>query len=204
MSKLKPETRSLSNAPTVTSGRKIRGYAATFGKRSSDLGDSSSSWHEVIEKGAFDSVLSNDVRCLQDHDSSRILGRSKAGKGSLKIGVDAVGLWYEFEAPETTVGNDLLVSLKRGDITGSSFSFIIERDSWKQEGSVLVRTIHKIKTLLDVGPVSFPAYPSTDGLSARSKTNGTEHPSVSVRRLHLEALQRTGDALNSQINSLKP
>jgi len=144
----------------------VRGYAAKFNSRSENLGGSSHQFFEIIQPGAFDDVLNDDVRALLNHESSAILARSKNGEGSLKIGTDETGLWYEFEAPDTQIGRDLVTSLKRGDIDQSSFSFTVEKEgeSWesKQDGDgpmVHVRTIKKVARLYDVSPVTYPAYP---------------------------------------------
>lgn len=158
---------------TGRTGRTVRGYASIFNRRSENLGTAENPWFEVIAPGAFDGVLKDDVRCLVDHDSSRILARSRNGAGTLRIGVDRTGLWYEFEAPDTSVGNDILVSLERGDVDQSSFGFIVapKGDSRKKlpDGSTL-RTIHKIGQLLDVSLVAFPAYADAAVGIARART----------------------------------
>jgi HK97 family phage prohead protease len=151
------------------SGRAVRGYAALFNSRSENLGCTEWQFYETIAPGAFDGVLNDDVRCLFNHEAELILARSKNGSGTLKIGVDQTGLWYEFDAPETQVGNDLLVSLRRGDIDQSSFSFMVD-DSGQSfveskigDGpTVIERTITKFSRLLDVSPVTYPAYTETE------------------------------------------
>ena len=147
----------------------IRGYAAKFNTESENLGSSEYQFYETIAPGAFDDVLGDDVRALFNHEPDLILARSKAGQGTLKIGVDTVGLWYEFEAPNTQLGRDLVVSLERGDIDQSSFSFSVDRDgqSWSEvrdgDGPTIVRrTITKVSRLYDVSPVTFPAYLATE------------------------------------------
>lgn len=146
--------------------RTVRGYAAKFGKRSDNLGSDEYQFYEILEPTAFDDVLGDDVRALFNHDPSQILARSKDGSGTLKIGTDSVGLWYEFDAPQTRAGNDLLESIRRGDVDQSSFGFMVspEGQKWeeKREGNgpnIIVRTINKVKRLLDVSPVTYPAYP---------------------------------------------
>jgi HK97 family phage prohead protease len=146
---------------------KARGYAAMFGKRSANLGTESYQFFEIIEPGAFDDVLKDDVRALFNHDANLILARSKGGSGTLTIGSDSVGLWYEFELPDTQAGRDLGVSLKRGDVDQSSFAFSLlsEGQKWetKTEGerTIATRTIKKVARLYDVSPVTYPAYPDT-------------------------------------------
>lgn len=150
-------------------GLTVFGYAAKFNTRSENLGSDECQFFETILPGAFDDVLNDDVRALFNHESDLILARSKNGEGTLKIGVDAVGLWYEFEAPDTTVGRDLLVSLRRGDIDQSSFSFSVSKDGQKwtetQDGEgprIITRTISKVSRLYDVSPVTYPAYEDTE------------------------------------------
>lgn len=132
----------------------VRGYAAVFDSLSENLGG----FREMIAPGAFDGVLADDVRALWDHSSSMILGRTKAG--TLRIGVDERGLWYEYDDPGTSYSKDLLISMERGDISQSSFQFTIEDEEWKEdEEKRYVRTIKKVRRLYDVSPVTFPAYP---------------------------------------------
>jgi HK97 family phage prohead protease len=134
----------------------VRGYAAKFDSLSENLGG----FREIIAPGAFDAVLKDDVRALINHDSSLILGRTTAG--TLRIGVDDTGLWYEYDSPDTTYARDLLVSMERGDVDQSSFQFGVEKDEWRDSGEgYLKRTITKVSRLLDVSPVTYPAYKST-------------------------------------------
>jgi phage head maturation protease len=93
-----------------------------------------------------------------------------AGK---RIEEDEKGLRYEIDLPDTQTGRDVAHLVDRGDLTGSSFGFVVEQESWREteeeDGSRLaVRTIESVR-LLDVGPVTYPAYSSTSaGRSAQS------------------------------------
>lgn len=140
--------------------REIFGYAAKFDQESENLGG----FVEVIERGAFDNVLNDDVRALFNHQDWAILARTASG--TLDIGVDNVGLWYRFDSPETSFGNDLLVSVRRGDISQSSFQFIVNDDTWTPETregeTIWKRSIKEVKSLFDVAPVTFPAYSTTE------------------------------------------
>ena len=159
---------------------RVFGYAAKFNLESENLGNDEYQFREIILPGAFDDVLNDDVRALVNHDSSLILARSKNGEGSLRIGVDGVGLWYEFEAPDTQVGRDLVTSIKRGDIDQSSFSFKVGKDGQKWEETkdgdgptIIKRTITKVARLFDVSPVTYPAYPDAT-VALRSLTEFQE------------------------------
>lgn len=145
------EVREADNGRTV-----CRGYAALFRSESRDLGG----FVEVIEPGAFDRVLASpdlDVIAKLDHD--RPLARTP---GTLRLGVDERGLWYEFDPKRSDA--DVVEALERGDLRGSSFAFRLGKgdDSWERRSDgVTVRTIKNFAGLYDVGPVYTPAYPET-------------------------------------------
>ena len=142
-------------------GRTIEGYAAVFG---SDY-EMYEGYKETIAAGAFDDTDMSDVVALYNHNSENLpLARSTDGKGTLNLSVDKHGLKFSFEAPETSEGNDLLVSIKRGDIQGCSFAFTVSEQTITDNDitNECVRTINKIGKLYDVGPVMFPAYDATE------------------------------------------
>lgn len=143
-------------------GNTIRGYAAVYNSDSEWMGG----FYEQIEAGAFDSVLDNDVRAYFNHDENLLLGR--VSSGTLRIGTDKRGLFYEVDLPNTTYANDLVELMKRGDVNQSSFAFLIEKDRWEQRGGTTYRIIEKVSRLLDVSPVAQPAYPdATSELKTR-------------------------------------
>jgi len=148
----------------------ITGYGAVW-YREGDEGTEYALWSdykERIERGAFKDVLSDDVRGLFNHDTNYVLGRTTAN--TMKLYEDDTGLRYEIEPPDTQVGRDLITSIKRGDITGSSFSFIAEETKVTDNDNGYIRTITKVGQLFDVGPVTFPAYTGTEA-SARNDDN---------------------------------
>lgn len=150
--------------------RHVEGYAMLFDVESEYLG-----FYEVIERGAITQELvdSCDIFATFNHDENKIFARSNKGEGSLKLTVDDKGLKYEFEAPHTALGDELLEYLKRGDINKSSFAFSIDpnddnAETWESKDGVYFRTIHKIKELYDCSPVWQPAYSATS-VSKRAK-----------------------------------
>lgn len=119
---------------------------------------------ERVAKTAFDNSLKrpDDVRGLFNHNANLILGRNKAN--TLRLSVDERGLRYEIDVPDSTIGRDLAESIKRGDVSGSSFSFYVTKQSFEEVGKTLIRTIEDVE-LFDVGPVTYPAYEGTDAVS---------------------------------------
>ena len=131
-----------------------------FNSESRDLGG----FTEVIAPSALEGVVAkSDILCLLNHNEDKgVLARSNKGTGSLTLEVDEKGLRYSFEAPNTSLGDELLEGLKRGDISASSFAFKVGEDKWtkRNDGSYL-RTINTIERMFDVSPVYRAAYDAT-------------------------------------------
>ena len=144
---MKKETRNF-NVSLDNDSRILEGYASVFNAESKDLGG----FTEMISPSAFEGVIErSDVFALLDHDRNKVLARSKKGKGSLELSVDEKGLQFRFEAANTTLGNDVLAMVKRGDLTDASFCFTVEDETWqKKEDGTYLRTINKIGDLYDV------------------------------------------------------
>jgi len=146
-------------------GAIIRGMAALYDKLSENLGG----FREIIAPGAFEETDMSDVRGLFNHDTNFILGRTKSE--TLRLTRTKDGLEYEIDVPDNQTVRDLVLEpIKRGDVDQSSFGFMIGsgNDTWDEnDDGVLIRTIHRIRSLFDVSPVVFPAYPDTS-VGARS------------------------------------
>ena len=138
---------------------KITGYAAIFNSET----ELWPGFFEQVAPGAFsESITVDDIRALVDHDPGKVLGRNKAG--TLKLWEDNKGLGYEIlGGGDRSYENDLIKSLKRGDISQSSFGFNIVEQSLKydKQNDIVHRTLIEVK-LFDVSPVTFPAYSSTE------------------------------------------
>jgi uncharacterized protein len=143
-------------------GRHVEGYALLFGRLSLDLGG----YRETIDPKALDGVIMrSDCFALLNHDINRgVLARSKNGTGTLYLKEDSKGLHYSFEAPKSALGDELLESIGRGDISGSSFAFSLKDngDSWqRQADNSVIRTLTAIDLLFDISMAYRPAYPDT-------------------------------------------
>ena len=143
----------------------IEGYAALYDNET-NIGP----FKETIARGAFDDVMENDVRALLNHNPDYVLGRS--GAGTLELELDDTGLKYRIKLGEQQYAKDLYESVKRGDISQSSFAFTIAEQSWNENRTV--RSVDKVATLLDVSPVTYPAYKDTHGLVARNEDTEPE------------------------------
>jgi len=142
----------------------LEGYAAVFNVET-DLG----AFREVIRPGAFDDVMDDDVRALINHDPNLILGRT--GNGTLELSTDERGLKYKVKLGDQQYARDFYESVKRGDITQSSFAFTIEEQSFNDDRTL--RSVDKVRQLLDVSPVTYPAYAAAT-VQARDQQLETE------------------------------
>jgi hypothetical protein len=129
-------------------------------------------FEEVIERGAFDYALSReyDIRCLFNHESDLILGRTKAETCKVFVNADGNLEYTWIPDYENPTHMSVVRSIMRGDITQSSFAFTIKEQSWADStkyGTMGKRTIKIIDELFDVSPVTYPAYSETEA-DARS------------------------------------
>ena len=120
ISDLKVESRQASE------GRTIVGYAAKFERWSEPI----MGWfREKIDRDAFSECDVTDVIMCFNHNVDSILARTTSG--TLALSTDEEGLRFEFEAPATSLGNDMVELVRRGDISKCSFKFTVEEDEWR-------------------------------------------------------------------------
>ena len=142
---------------------------------------------EIVKPGAFADCLGQDVRALINHDTTLVLGRTKAG--TLELKEDTHGLWGRI-----TINRDdadamnLYARVQRGDVDQCSFGFDIERETFVDLGDGRCRwEIEKVNPLFEVSVCTFPAYEGT---------------SVSARRQQLETIkQREAQAWRESMKS---
>ncbi len=165
---------------TRAEGRKLVGYAAVF-----DQETRIADFNEVIRKGAFSGSLADgkDKLALVDHDSGKVLARTKSG--TLRLQEDERGLKFEIDLPETSLGRDILALASRGDLGGASFAFTVPDggEAWNGDRRELRSlTVHEISVVQ-----SFPAYSGTS-VSARSRQIRTS-ADRRIALLEMEAAQ---------------
>ena len=131
-------------------------------------------FEEIIEKGALEDTDLTDVRFLVNHDMSKIpLARSRRNNGNstMKLTTDKDGLVIEvqLDTENNAEARSLYSAVKRGDISGMSFMFVIDSEEWEDlDSDHPLRRIKKIKAVYEVSAVTFPAYSSTE-INARSR-----------------------------------
>jgi len=157
-------------------GRRLEGYAATFNNETR-IGD-----HliETIAQGAFAGSLGDnkDILALVDHDTSKVLARTKSG--TLRLSEDTHGLAFDLDVPDTQAGRDVLALAARGDLGGMSFGFTAideNRDGDRRELRVV--------DLIEISVVlAWPAYDGTV-INARSQQTITPFQAYADRTLRI-------------------
>ncbi len=152
----------------------IAGYAAKFNSPSQDLGG----FVEVLKPGCFaKSLAGGDQRAFFNHCYDELLARTKSG--TLRLWEDAVGLAYELDVPDTSLGRDVYALVKRGDLDGNSFGFYAVSDEWSGDGKT--DTILEAE-LIEISVVVYPAYLATT-VEARSSDRLARRPAPRFPRL---------------------
>ena len=143
-------------------GTFITGTPIVF-DQATDLG-----WYqETIARGALDETDLKDVRFLVGHNTSMIpLARSRNNNENstmqLTVNDGGMDIRVDLDTENNAEARALYSAVKRGDMSGMSFMFIVESDSWEDiESDYPKRTIRSIKTVMEVSAVAFPAYPQT-------------------------------------------
>lgn len=153
--------------------RKLEGYAAKF-----NIEARLEDFVERVAPGAFAASLQSgrDVVALVDHDTSKILARTRSG--SLRLSEDSTGLAFDLSVPGTQPGRDVLELAERGDLGGMSFAFLVPEGGETWDGNL--RTLTAID-LFEISVVSaWPAYGGTT-VAARARA-----PRLAVARRYME------------------
>jgi len=187
----------------------IGGYGAKFNSETVIGG----MFREVILPGAFRKVTGQDVFSLFNHNENLPLGRTTAG--TLAISEDATGLRYDVTPPASR--QDVIESVSRGDVTGSSFGFRVAAggDSWTKPtkaGELALRTISEFSDLRDVGPVTFPAFEETtaearsaaESMRAAMPADGDTPADAADEAAMMAACQACADACAACITAASP
>lgn len=146
----------------------VSGYAALFDTPSEIMSDFGGLFREIIAPGAFAKTLraKNDVAALINHDPNWVLGTTRSN--TLRLWEDSKGLAFEVMPPDTEWARGFLESMKRGDMSATSFGFQIigvETGSVKEDNGkrLDLQRLTEVR-LFDVSIVTFPAYPATKGM----------------------------------------
>lgn len=145
----------------------IEGYFAVF----NSIYEIAPGMTESVAPGAFSKTLAGDIRALTNHDTTLVLGRTKAH--TLELLEDEHGLWGKISInPKDADAMNLYERVKRGDVDQCSFGFdIVSEETDFREDCSVHWTIQDVM-LYEVSCCTFPAYQETN-ISARSEERAT-------------------------------
>ena len=167
-------------------GHVLRGRPIVF-EQETDLG-----WYtEKISRNALDTTDLKDVRFLVGHRTDMIpLARSRNNNANstmqFTVNTDGMDIRVDLDTENNAEAKALYSAAERGDITGMSYAFIVEKDSWEDiDSDHPKRTIESIKRVFEVSAVAFPAYTQTS-LEAREKDAALESARISLESARAE------------------
>lgn len=172
-------------------GKVLTGRPIVFNQRT-NVG-----WYdEIIEDHALDSTDLKDVRFLVNHNTNMIpLARSRNNNANSTMQMEVVdGQGMDIRVNLDTENNadarSLYSAVERGDISGMSFMFVVDKDSWDDvDSDHPVRTIRSFKQVLEVSAVTFPAYEQTN-IQARGLSDALDSAKESLESAKAEKRER--------------
>ena len=161
-------------------GHFLSGRPIVFGQRT-DLGF----YDEIIEAGALDTTDLKDVRFLVNHNTDMIpLARSRNNteNSTMQMSVDAdgMGIRVDLDTENNADARSLYSAVSRGDITGMSFMFVVDKDSWDEvDTDHPTRHVRSIRQVFEVSAVTWPAYSQTS-IQARGIADALDSAKASL------------------------
>ena len=168
----------------------LTGTPIVFGQKT-DLGF----WDEIIDRKALDNTDLKDVRFLVNHNTDMIpLARSRNNNANstmqMSVTEEGMNIRVDLDTENNSDSKALYSAVKRGDISGMSFMFSVDKDKWDDvESDHPTRTILSIGKVLEVSAVTFPAYAQTS-IQARGLSDALESAKESLESAKAEKRER--------------
>lgn len=182
-------------------GKTLTGQPIVYNERT-NLG-----WYdEIIDDGALSETDLRDVRFLVNHNTDMIpLARSRNNNANSTMQMEVVegrgmSIRVDLDTEGNTEAKSLYSAVERGDITGMSFMFVVDKDSWDDiDSDHPTRHIRSISRVMEVSAVTFPAYEATS-IQARGLSDALESARTSLESE--KAKRRTDEAKKLKIKLL--
>lgn len=168
----------------------LTGTPIVFGQKT-DLGF----WDEIIDRNALDNTDLKDVRFLVNHNTDMIpLARSRNNNANstmqMSVTEEGMNIRVDLDTENNSDSKALYSAVKRGDLSGMSFMFSVDKDKWDDvESDHPTRTILSIGKVLEVSAVTFPAYAQTS-IQARGLSDALESAKESLESAKAEKRER--------------
>ncbi len=147
---------------------------------------------EVILVSALDKADLRDVPLLCQHDFGMIpLARSRNNNENstmqLSVNDNGMDIRVDLDIENNPRAKELYSAVKRGDISGMSFMFTVDKDAWEDlESDQPLRRITAISRVFEVSAVTFPAYEGTN-IQAASEDSALESARASLESARKQA-----------------
>jgi HK97 family phage prohead protease len=167
-------------------GHFLSGRPIVFGQRT-DLG-----WYdEIIDPDALSDTDLKDVRFLINHNIDMIpLARSRNNTANstmqMSVGHEGMDIRVDLDTENNADAKSLYSAVGRGDISGMSFMFTVNKDSWEDiDSEHPTRHILGISRVFEVSAVTFPAYAQTS-ISTRGLSDALDSAKESLESVRAE------------------
>lgn len=173
--------------------RTIEGYFAVF----NSIYEIAPGMTESVERGAFSRSITGDIRALTNHDTTLVLGRTKAH--TLELREDEHGLWGKISInPNDVDAMNLYERVKRGDVDQCSFGFeIVEQETEFRDDGSIHWTIKDVN-LFEVSACTFPAYQETNIAARASEKNAMLKREVEAWKMKMERKIKNAESTASE------
>ncbi len=169
-------------------GSFLTGQPIVYNERT-DLG-----WYdEIVEDGALTDTDLKDVRFLVNHNTDMIpLARSRNNNANSTMQLEVIpnigmSIRVDLDTENNSEARSLYSAVKRGDISGMSFMFLVDEDRWEDvDSDHPTRHITKFSKVFEVSAVTFPAYEATS-IQARGLSEALENARTSLENVRAEA-----------------
>lgn len=182
----------------------IEGRPIVYGSRT-DLG-----WFdEIIDAGALDGTDLTDVRFLVNHDLSKIpLARSRNNNMNstmqLRPNENGLDITARIDIGANADAKALDSAVRRGDISGMSFMFFVDKDAWENlESDHPTRHITSISRVVEVSAVTFPAYQATEIYARSNEALDSAKQTLESARAQRAATQTATESAANELELAK-
>ena len=150
-------------------------------------------WYdEIIDDGALAETDLRDVRFLVNHNTDMIpLARSRNNNANSTMQMEVIegkgmSIRVDLDTENNADARSLYSAVERGDISGMSFMFTVDKDSWDDvDSDHPTRHVRSIRRVLEVSAVTFPAYSATS-ITARGLSDALDSAKESLESAKAE------------------
>jgi len=150
-------------------------------------------WYtEIIDDGALNETDLRDVRFLVNHNTDMVpLARSRNNNANSTMQLEVVPnvgmtIRVDLDTENNSEARNLYSAVKRGDISGMSFMYVVDRDKWEDlDSEHPTRHILSFSKVFEVSAVTFPAYDQTS-IQARGLSDALESAKTSLESAKAE------------------